>query len=142
MIRLVKQLIKFIMVGSVAFVTDFGSYTALTRFFDLHNYYVWVSVGTSFLAMLVGYFLNHRFTFRQADKPSLFMAGRYFSVTTSGLIMQNTLLAVLVELGDWHDLAAKFMAVVVVGFGWNFMLSRVWVFTGPTQAEVAQQEDK
>jgi putative flippase GtrA len=143
MFKLAKQLVKFMFVGSVAFVTDFGTYTTLTRVFvELQPYYVIVSICTSFLAMLVAYFLNHNWTFRQTDKPSVVVASRYFIVTTSGLVLQNGLLAGLVELLGWHDLVAKFSAVVVVGFAWNFVLSRNWVFTGTTQDEVVRVDEK
>lgn len=142
MYKFVKQLVKFIMVGSVAFVVDFGTYTALTRIFSgLLPLYVWVSVCTSALAILVAYFLNHHFTFRQAHAPSMFSAQKYFLVTGTGLVLQNTLLAILVEYIGLFDLVAKFLAVVIIGFAWNFALSRAWVFTGMTHEQVASESE-
>ena len=143
MTRLLKQVIKFVVVGSVAFCFDFGLYTALTRLVDgLQDYYVLVSVGTSAVAVTVAYFLNHYWTFRQHEHASWRLAVRYFAVTGSGLVWQNVLLASLVEIVGVYDLYAKVIAVLVVGLCWNFALSRWWVFCGATYSKVAESNNK
>lgn len=124
-----KQLIKFGLVGMVSFTIDFGTYTFLTRMItSLQEYYVLVSVFTSALAIVAAYIIHHHWTFRQTEKMSTTIAGRYLLVTVSGLLLQNGLLLILVERGQINDLFAKLLAVVIIGGGWNFIWARSWVF--------------
>lgn len=127
--KVLRQIVKFMLVGAVAFGVDFGLYTTLTRTVDmLQPYYVAVSVATSAVAVMVAYVFNHYWTFRQMDEASWRYASRYFAVAGSGLLIQNALLAMLVEVVGLYDLVAKVVVVMVVGLCWNFALSRLWVF--------------
>lgn len=126
---LVWQLVRFCLVGGVGAGVDFGSYFILTRLFPiLRAYYIGTSLVTSTAATVVAYLINRRWTFCDPRRASFAQYGQYFLVYGIGIVWQNSLLALFVELFGWHDMVAKFAAVLVVGFGWNFVLAKRWVF--------------
>lgn len=129
MIRFIKQIIKFSLVGGISALVDFGSYFALTRTIDiLRFYYVGTSIFTSLMAIGVNYLINRRWTFRDPQGISLKQYGHYLFVYGLGIVWHNGLLALFVEWFNLPDLVAKLFAVLIVGYGWNFVLAKFWVF--------------
>jgi putative flippase GtrA len=123
------QLVRFCVTGSVAAAVDFGSYVTLTRLVaPLRAYYVATSLATSVAATVVAYLINGRWTFRDPRGASFGQYGQYLAVYGLGVVWQNSLLALAVELLGWPDVVAKLAAVLVVGLGWNFVLAKRWVF--------------
>lgn len=118
---------KFSVVGVTSAGVDFGSYIVLTRLFNLQAYYAETSVVTSVLAMTTGYLLNRKWTFA-AQGGNWREYIKYFGVYGAGIVLQNALLVLLVEWGNVADWQAKTGAIVAVGFGWNFLLAKLWVF--------------
>jgi putative flippase GtrA len=127
-----RQIIKFSLVGVMAAVIDLGGYLLLTRIFDTH--YVLTSILTSTAAVSFAFFNNRHWTFRA--KPLTEDGGatwgpqyvRYLTVYGFGIVWQNLLLLTLVEYGQLYDWLAKVVAILIVAFGWNFILAKLWVF--------------
>jgi len=129
MVKQIKKIAKFCLVGSVAFCIDFGLYFTLTRsslFLLIH--YTFTSIITSSLAFLAGYFLNHYWTFNQSNNASFQGYLKYAIIYGAGIVWQNSLLVLFVEVFSMTDLLAKIIAIMVVGFCWNFLLVKTWVF--------------
>ena len=122
---LIRQFIKFCLVGLTNLVFDFSVYFFLTRF--LHLYFVLANVFSFTVAVTWSFWLNKHWTFKNHLKDYQRQYLRFFITNILGMIWQTSLLYLLVTVAGWHDLVAKALAVVLVAF-WNFGLSRWWAF--------------
>lgn len=124
-----RQVIKFSLVGTLAAAIDFGGYFLLTRFFLwFAEHYIVASFITSSLAVTAAFVNNRRWTFRANGMTIAPQYTRYVAVYVLGILWQNFLLLTFVELVGIPDWMAKVAAVLVVAFGWNFLLAKFWVF--------------
>ena len=127
--RLLKQMFKFSLVGGMSAVLDFSVYFTLTRGVPaFRTYYVAASVLSSIGAIAANYLINRRWTFNDQHGISIRQYSKYFTVYGLGVLWHNSLLVFFVEAANVHDLIAKVMAVFIVGYGWNFLLAKFWVF--------------
>ena len=134
MTHLFLQGVKFSAVGVLSAMVDFGLYLTLTRLWPWSaTHIVITSVATSFVAMTVGFLNNRRWTFSaRAAGDTAYL--RYLLVYSCGAIWQSLLLGAFVTFG-LHDVIAKVVAVLLVAYGWNFLLAKFWIFryTGHTR---------
>ena len=129
MFHFLKQIIKFSFVGGISAVIDFSVYFTLTRGVPLfRTYYVVASILSSIGAIAINYLINRRWTFNDQSGISISQYSKYFTVYGLGVLWHNSLLVIFVEAANIHDLIAKVLAVLIVGYGWNFMLAKFWVF--------------
>lgn len=128
---------KFLVVGAIGFVIDFGTLTLLKELVQLQTL---IANTISFtMAVISNFTLNRYWTYPDSrDKNLTSQLGQFAIVSIIGLVINNTLLLLLESPFDSlltaSDLLvgrgyipAKAIATVVVLF-WNFFVNRYWTY--------------
>jgi putative flippase GtrA len=121
----VRQFIKFGVVGSIAFTVDAGIYLLLTRALDV--FYIYAKVTSFCVAATTSYILNRRWTFRSRNPDRLRQFAQFLVVASTGAGMNAGIMYLLHGRLGIYDLYAFVIAVGVVMF-WNFLVNRAWTF--------------
>lgn len=130
---------KFLIVGTIGFVVDFGTLTLLKELVHLATV---IANTISFSAAVVSNFTFNRFwTYPDSRQKKLSsQLGQFAVVSVIGLAINNTLLVLLegpfdgflaaigwgVFVGRGY-IPAKAVATIVVLF-WNFFVNRYWTY--------------
>jgi putative flippase GtrA len=149
-----ERFAKFLVVGTIGFIIDFGTLTFLVEVVDLpgivsENSQFSETVGLiiantiSFtLAVLSNFTLNRYWTYPESrGKRKRVQLPQFTVVSVIGLILNNTILALTTPLFGWlidttpflrgsidGYVPAKILATVVVLF-WNFFINRYWTYS-------------
>ncbi len=128
---------KFLVVGAIGFVIDFGTLSLLKELVHLPTL---IANTISFtMAVISNFTLNRYWTYPDSRDKSLgSQLGQFAVVSIIGLAINNTLLALLEGPFDsWLASAdllagrgyipAKAIATIVVLF-WNFFVNRYWTY--------------
>jgi putative flippase GtrA len=129
--KLSVQILKYGLVGGVAFALDFSLLFVLTEY--LHLYYI-LSATVAFVAgLLCNYFLSVYWVFNERALSNKYAEFLVFSlIGLVGLLLNDGLIWSLTELGRIHYLASKVLAAVAVFF-WNFFARRQVLFISRTK---------
>lgn len=134
--KLIEQLVKFGIVGAIAFVIDWGILNLLVGVFHMHN----VLAGTiSFLVSLVfNYLASMKYVFKHRDDMARWMEILIFFVASAAGLFMNDVIIWLSTYGMNHDAyvsqhaeyllrtnIGKLVAAAVV-MVWNFII-RKWL---------------
>lgn len=122
---LFRQFVKYTIVGGLATVADFTTFTVLTHTVGL--YYVASNVLSVIIGMLVNFKLSRRWTFRVHDKPATKQFIAYATSTGIYLLLSSGLLLLMVEAFDIKRITAKVITVAIMTI-WNFIMARYVVF--------------
>lgn len=129
----IKQFVKFAMVGTINTATSLSVYLLLTRMASLDP--LVANAGAFIVAVTVSFFLNKNWTFRDQQRAFAKQYSRFFSVSLVGLILSEGIIYVLHKVMSIHDLAAFFVAVGIVMF-WNFTANKLWTFRAVPNPEI------
>ncbi|MBE2221193.1 MAG: GtrA family protein [Anaerolineae bacterium] len=133
-----ERFIKFLIVGTIGFVVDFGTLTLLKETTSLPT----AAANTiSFSAAVVSNFtLNRYWTYPDSRTKSIWsQLGQFTLVNLVGLLINTAILLVLESVFDSilvnfpaipirGYIPAKMIATVVVLF-WNFFVNRYWTYS-------------
>lgn len=122
---LLRQFVKFCLVGFTNLLIDFLVYWLLTRWLGL--FYIGAAVLSFTVAVTWSFFVNRRWTFRHSAGNVRRQYIKFFLANLAGLALNLTIFYALVDWGGWHDLGAKLVVAVIVAF-FNFSLNRFWTF--------------
>jgi len=128
---------KFLLVGAIGFVVDFGTLTLLKEIFQMPTL---IANTISFtMAVVSNFTLNRYWTYPDSREKKLSsQLGQFAGVSIIGLIINNTLLWLLetpfdsfletlgILVGKGY-IPAKIIATIVVLF-WNFFVNRYWTY--------------
>lgn len=128
---------KFLVVGTIGFVVDFGTLTLLKELFQTPTL---IANTISFtMAVVSNFTLNRYWTYPDSREKNLgSQLGQFAVVSIIGLLINNTLLWLLetpfdslldtigIFVGKGY-IPAKMVATVVVLF-WNFFVNRYWTY--------------
>jgi len=122
--KIVKQFIKFGIVGASSTIVDFAILNLLVLIFHLN---VYLSATISFiLAITNGFIWNRLWTFKSEGSKTL-EYGKFMFVNIIGLGINLAIMFVLIQYFNlWYNFA-KAAATAIVMF-WNFYGSKKWVF--------------
>ncbi len=126
--KLIEQIMKFGVVGAVAFVIDYGLLALLTEVFAI-NYLV--SATVSFTASVVfNYVASMRYVFTHKDGLSRRREFAIFvTLSVIGLLINNFCMWAGVELLGIHYLVTKIGATFIV-MVWNFVTRKIFLDAG------------
>lgn len=127
------QFIRYVCVGGMAFVVDFGALYLLAHFLHLH--YLPAANLAYLLGMVVNYLIsvNWVFDFRRVTQWQREFA-IFFLIGIAGLILNGFAITVLVEACGLAYLAAKLVAAAVILF-FNFGARKLLLFSAARAAE-------
>jgi putative flippase GtrA len=118
-----RQFVKYVLVGGSNTAVDFAVYAALV----LSGFpYVGAKVVAASVAMVNGYILNRRWTFR-AGAYQLRTLARYVGVALGGLAVNVAVLVLLVEVLGVNKLLAQAIVIPFVAL-MTFAGNRLWTF--------------
>ncbi|MBI2984437.1 MAG: GtrA family protein [Candidatus Kerfeldbacteria bacterium] len=124
----VKQFIKFSLVGVINTATSTALYLFFTRLANLDPL---VANALAFgAAVSVSFILNKRWTFRDQQRRYARQYAQFFLVSIIGLGLSEAIIFWLHKVRGAHDLLAFAVAVVTVVF-WNFSANKWWTFRSP-----------
>lgn len=131
--KTILEMIRFIVVGGISFVIDFGLLIVFQELvFKTVEYGVLFSAALSFSAsLIIHYFLAVYWVFREHSVSSSskhVMAGSLFVVTNVvGLGINELSMWVGVSMFAWHYLIVKIVATGVV-MVWNYSCQKAFIF--------------
>lgn len=133
-----ERFIKFLFVGSIGFVVDFGILTLLKETTELPTV---VANTFSFTAAVISNFtLNRYWTYPDSrSKPIWSQLGQFALVNSMGWLINTGILLALEHVFDLilidfpaipirGYIPAKMVATIVVLF-WNFFVNRYWTYS-------------
>jgi putative flippase GtrA len=120
---IVQQAVRFTVIGGVATIVH---YTILVSLVEGLHATPLLGSSIGFIAgVVVGFFLNRRFTFTEA-RPLGASFAKYAMVYAIGFALNATMLQTLIHFGLWY-LAAQAAATAIV-LVWNFIGARFFAF--------------
>lgn len=123
---IIKEFIKFCLVGMTNLVIDMSVYYFLTRF--LHLYYIVAGCISFVISVTWSFYINRKWTFRMAHDDSSSRYFKFFGANFISIVINLTLLYLMVDFWHWHDITAKLITTVIVAFV-NFSLNKYWTFS-------------
>lgn len=125
---MVRQCVRYVIVGVVNTGLDFGMYVGLTRGFEFWEHHYLLANGLAFIIVVTwSFFLNKYWTFKNREARYVTQYLKFVVITLVGVGIAEGVLYAGVEIFATHDLVAKIMAAPLVVV-WNFFAYRFWVF--------------
>jgi len=120
--KLIKQILKFVVVGGTAFVIDYAVFAFLT-FISIH--YLIAQLISFSVALVFNYVASIKWVFdaKKQTKKDIII---FIVLAVIGLGINEVLLYIGVETLHWHELLAKFVSSVIVMI-YNFITRKLIV---------------
>lgn len=123
--NLLIQLIRYTIVGGLAFVVDFGLLFVLTEYAGLH--YI-LSATCSFIAgLLVNYYISTAWVFESSIKSKQIEFTLFALIGVVGLGLNDLLIWIFTEKFQIYYMLSKLITAVLV-YLWNFLGRKYLVF--------------
>jgi putative flippase GtrA len=119
-----RELLRYVTIGSVSTAVDYGFYLLLTRVVGLAA--LTANPLSYLFGNVVSFYGHHFITFRSRGKTFPEYV-RFLGVSVSGLVLSQAVIAVALAAG-LPDLLSKAAAVVVSGL-FNYCMNRYWTFS-------------
>ncbi|WP_292370040.1 GtrA family protein [Methanoregula sp. UBA64] len=110
-------LISFLQVGIIASLVDLGLLYVFTEYFGI--WYLLSAAASYICGMIVSYTLNKRFTFHNVNKQYIWQFFLFAIVSTSGLIVNISVMFFAVTFFSIYYLYAKVISMCITFF-WNY----------------------
>ena len=115
------EIVRFLLVGGTCFVLDYGLLYVLTEYGGLHYL---LSAGISFsLSVLLNYWLCLIYVFHGSSTQAYRMKMLFFGSIIAGLVLNQMLMWIFVDLIHIYYMIAKLIAAAIVTV-WNYVLKR------------------
>ena len=119
------QMVKYGLIGAVAFGVDYGSLLVLTQYAHIH--YLIANVYAFCLGIIVSYVGSIGWVFHQQQTRSRTRdIVIFFVIGVIGLLFTEGLLYAFTEWMHIHYLISKLIATVIVFF-WNFFARKIFI---------------
>lgn len=129
--KLIAQIMKFGVVGVIAFCIDYGLLALLTEVFGL-NYLVSATISFT-VSVIFNYLASMRYVFTHKEDMSRRREFVVFVVlSVIGLLINNLCMWAGVEALHIHYLITKIGATAIV-MVWNFVTRKIFLDAGSTQ---------
>jgi putative flippase GtrA len=122
---LLKQLLKFIIVGSFAALVHMLALYAIVT--ELTITPLIANIMAFFVAFNISFFGHHYWTFSGMRAPPRFSVGRFFIVSLSMMGLNECLFYIFYQVFQIYYLVAIFLVLIIIP-PLTFVLSRQWAF--------------
>lgn len=123
--NLIIQLIRYTIVGGLAFIVDFILLFILTEYIKLH--YI-VSATCSFLVgLLINYYISTLWIFKSRIKNKQIEFSLFTLIGLFGLVLNDILIYFFTEKFQIHYMSSKFVTAIIV-YLWNFLGRKYFIF--------------
>jgi putative flippase GtrA len=123
--QLIKQIIKFGIVGILAFIVDAGILYLLTRYLGIHYL---LSASISFvIALIFNYVFSMKFVFVKKEEISRKKEFVIFVVLSIiGLLINEVIMLIGVDFANIHFMLTKLLSTAIV-MVWNFVSKKIFL---------------
>ncbi len=122
--KLFEQIIKFGIVGFVAFLIDYSVLYILTEFLNFHYL---VSATISFIVSLIfNYIASIKWVFDAGKKQTLKEVIIFVILSVIGLLINHIVMFIMVDKIHIHYMITKIFATVIVMI-WNFITRKIFI---------------
>ena len=122
--KLFQQIIKFGIVGGLAFIIDYGIYTLLSQLLGI--YYILASIISFSISVIFNYILSIKWVFDVTKKQTTKDFIIFIVLSVIGLIINSIILYICVELFNIHDMIGKIIATIIV-MVYNFITRKIFI---------------
>lgn len=122
--KLVKQIMKFVLIGGTAFLIDFSIYCLLTEWLSIH--YLIAATISFIISLIFNYFYSIYWVFEVGKKQTAKELTLFIILSVIGLGINQIMLYLLVEWMMIHHILAKIIATFVV-MVYNFITRKLLI---------------
>ncbi len=119
-----RNLILYGIIGGFCAALDFGIYTLLCYFNIIP--YLWANIISVHCGIFCSFFLNRLINFKVTDKTTQRFISFYI-VGLIGLGISEGMLLLMVNVGQWNEIACKLITIVIVALV-QFFLNKYITF--------------
>jgi putative flippase GtrA len=134
--RVVRQFVKFGIVGLSSTAIDWGVFYLLKHLFEVYygggrasdDYIRSLAKTLSFLvAVINSFFWNRRWTFRSRSQQKAKEFSKFFSIYVLSMIINVGIMHLAAGILGWKDIFGLIAATGFTTF-WNFFANKFWIF--------------
>ncbi len=122
--KLIRQILRFGIVGGLAFLIDYGIFTILSQF--LHVHYLVASIISFSISVIFNYILSIKWVFDVTKKQDAKDFALFIILSVIGLGINSLIMYISVDLMHIHELIAKIIATAIV-MVYNFISRKIFI---------------
>ncbi len=122
--KLIRQILRFGVVGGLAFLIDYGIFTILSQF--LHVHYLVASIISFSISVIFNYILSIKWVFDVTKKQDAKDFALFIILSVIGLGINSLIMYISVDLMHIHELIAKIIATAIV-MVYNFISRKIFI---------------
>ena len=122
--KLIKQIIKFGIVGGIAFVIDYSLLYVLTEYVGM--YYLHSSIISFIVSLAFNYIASIKFVFNINHKQTYKDVILFVMLSIIGLLINQGVLYISVDKLDIYYMISKIGATAIV-MVWNFITRKIFI---------------
>ncbi len=122
--KLINQILKFGVVGGVAFLIDYSLLYFLTEY--LHIYYLTSSIISFIVSLIFNYILSIKWVFDVTKKQTIKEITIFVVLSVIGLGINQLVMYVGSDLLKVYYMLTKLIATVIVMI-WNFITRKIFI---------------
>ncbi len=124
MYKLIKQIIRFSVVGGLAFLIDYSLLYAFTEFLKIH--YLISSIISFSVSVIFNYVLSVKWVFDVNKKQDIKEFIKFIIFSVIGLIINSILMYIQVDIMGIHYMIAKLFSTIIVMI-YNFITRKIFI---------------
>lgn len=122
--KIIKQILKFGVVGGLAFVIDYALLYLLTEFLNIH--YLISSIISFSVSVIFNYILSIKWVFDVNKKQDVKEFIIFIVLSIIGLGINSLIMYIMVDLMNVYYMASKIVATAVV-MVYNFITRKIFI---------------
>lgn len=122
--KLIVQIIRFGFVGGTAFIIDYGIFTILNQLLGIH--YIIAGTISFSISVIYNYILSIKWVFDVTKKQTTKDFIIFIVLSVIGLILNNIIMYISVDLIHIHVLISKIIATAIV-MVYNFITRKIFI---------------